>query len=432
MTNLRFPRVSERSRGVDRPSAYGERTLAYAHARHRLSPGVCSPLPFAPVLPPGQTAPASPPDDRVDRAAHALPPARAAAVRRAVHDPDGVVGRADGAHERPGGDQARVRGAARRAPGRRRRGLPRAVRGPQLDPGPARRRAPQATPPRAAALPRPGAQRWTTTIQRLAHEHLDTWPVSTPFKALPRMQELTLEIIQRVIFGSKDPELEAALRSALDLTQSTPNLIAMSLVQKRHRPVRPLPQSHRSASTSSSTSASTSPAAATRSSTCSGTPERREASSATSSSRSSPPATRPRRPRWRGRSNGSRVIPRTSPTEPDPFIARGPAHPPGAQHHRPQDPAAVPARPTTRCRKASTSRPASTWPIAAAGRSRGAAARAAASGAAFAQLELREVLRAVSSRFTLRPTRAEGERMRRRSITLAPSRGAEIIADPLA
>jgi cytochrome P450 len=53
-------------------------------------------------------------------------------------------------------------------------------------------------------------------------------------------------------------------------------------------------------------------------------------------------------------------------------------------------------------------------------------------GAAFAQLELREVLRAVSSRFTLRPTRAEGERMRRRSITLAPSRGAEIIADPLA
>ena len=46
------------------------------------------------------------------------------------------------------------------------------------------------------------------------------------------MQELTLEIIQRVIFGSKDPELKAALRSALDLTQSTPNLIAMSLVQR--------------------------------------------------------------------------------------------------------------------------------------------------------------------------------------------------------
>jgi cytochrome P450 len=53
-------------------------------------------------------------------------------------------------------------------------------------------------------------------------------------------------------------------------------------------------------------------------------------------------------------------------------------------------------------------------------------------GAAFATLEMREVLKAVTKRFTLRPTRAEGERMRRRSVTLAPARGAEIIADPLA
>jgi cytochrome P450 len=47
-------------------------------------------------------------------------------------------------------------------------------------------------------------------------------------------------------------------------------------------------------------------------------------------------------------------------------------------------------------------------------------------GAAFAQLEMREVLRAVSQRFTLRPDRAQGERMRRRSVTLAPSRGGSI------
>jgi hypothetical protein len=45
---------------------------------------------------------------------------------------------------------------------------------------------------------------------------------------------------------------------------------------------------------------------------------------------------------------------------------------------------------------------------------------------------MREVLRAVASRFTLRPVRADGERMRRRGITLAPARGAEIIPDPLA
>jgi cytochrome P450 len=53
-------------------------------------------------------------------------------------------------------------------------------------------------------------------------------------------------------------------------------------------------------------------------------------------------------------------------------------------------------------------------------------------GAAFATLEMREVLRATASRFALRPTRAQGERMRRRSVTLAPARGAEIIPDPLA
>jgi cytochrome P450 len=48
-------------------------------------------------------------------------------------------------------------------------------------------------------------------------------------------------------------------------------------------------------------------------------------------------------------------------------------------------------------------------------------------GAAFAALEMREVLRAVSQRFTLAPDRKAGERMRRRSVTLAPSRGGSII-----
>jgi cytochrome P450 len=53
-------------------------------------------------------------------------------------------------------------------------------------------------------------------------------------------------------------------------------------------------------------------------------------------------------------------------------------------------------------------------------------------GAAFAALEMREVLRAVTQRFRVRPDRAQGERMRRRSVTLAPARGAKILVDPLA
>ena len=45
-------------------------------------------------------------------------------------------------------------------------------------------------------------------------------------------------------------------------------------------------------------------------------------------------------------------------------------------------------------------------------------------------MELHEVLRAVVRRFELRPDRPGGERMRRRGVTLAPSRGGRIV--PLA
>ena len=61
-------------------------------------------------------------------------------------------------------------------------------------------------------------KRWTATIAAARPRAAGHVAAGTPFKALPRMQELTLEVIQRVIFGSRDPELQDALRSALDLT----------------------------------------------------------------------------------------------------------------------------------------------------------------------------------------------------------------------
>jgi cytochrome P450 family 135 len=48
-------------------------------------------------------------------------------------------------------------------------------------------------------------------------------------------------------------------------------------------------------------------------------------------------------------------------------------------------------------------------------------------GAAFASLEMKEVLRAVAHRFELRPAGRRGERMRRRSITMTPSRGGYVV-----
>ena len=52
-------------------------------------------------------------------------------------------------------------------------------------------------------------------------------------------------------------------------------------------------------------------------------------------------------------------------------------------------------------------------------------------GAAFATMEMAEVLRAVAARVTLRPGRPAGERMRRRSVTLTPERRGSVIAAPL-
>src|SRR3954447_14335871 len=80
---------------------------------------------------------------------------------------------------------------------------------------------------------------WAQTMAEIAHAELDTWQPGRPLRTLPRMQALTLEVIQRVVFGSRDDELRDALRAALDLTQSTPNLIAMSLVQRDLGPRSP-------------------------------------------------------------------------------------------------------------------------------------------------------------------------------------------------
>jgi len=52
-------------------------------------------------------------------------------------------------------------------------------------------------------------------------------------------------------------------------------------------------------------------------------------------------------------------------------------------------------------------------------------------GAAFASLELREVLRAVLERFVLAPPGARTERMIRGSVTLRPARGGTVLTKPL-
>jgi cytochrome P450 family 135 len=70
-------------------------------------------------------------------------------------------------------------------------------------------------------------QGWRETMASVAHEELDRWEPGTPIRTLERMQAVALEIILRVVFGGGDPRLRDAIRRALQVPM--PMLLAMSL-----------------------------------------------------------------------------------------------------------------------------------------------------------------------------------------------------------
>ena len=76
-------------------------------------------------------------------------------------------------------------------------------------------------------------------IAALAEAEVAAWPSGTPLRTLPRMQSLTLDIILRVVLGGEDPQLRAAIRDALDMTTSMPRLITLSLAPRGTPPWRP-------------------------------------------------------------------------------------------------------------------------------------------------------------------------------------------------
>jgi len=77
------------------------------------------------------------------------------------------------------------------------------------------------------------------TVTALAETEVARWTPGRPLRMLPRMQELTLDVILRVVLGAPDPRLRAQLRAALDMTTSLRRLITMSLAPRGSAPWRP-------------------------------------------------------------------------------------------------------------------------------------------------------------------------------------------------
>jgi cytochrome P450 family 135 len=76
--------------------------------------------------------------------------------------------------------------------------------------------------------------RWRATMALVAEEELDRWEPGRPLQTLERMQAVALEIILRVVFGGGDPWLRDAIRRALQVPM--PMLLAMSLWPGRRGP----------------------------------------------------------------------------------------------------------------------------------------------------------------------------------------------------
>jgi cytochrome P450 family 135 len=305
--------------------------------------------------------------------------------------------------------------------------------------------------------------RWRGTIAELAAAELDGWTPGRPIAAHERMQQLTLEVILRVVFGTGDPELRDAIRRTLDV--SMPRLVAMSLVPHERGPwgaflravqrLDVLIERRIDRAADDGSVLAVLRAARHEDDT---PPTRRElrdqlvtllaaGHETTAGSLGWALERLARHPevlrRMRAGDDAyldavAREVLRVRPVLAiaprlvvEPFEAGGWTLPPGAHvtpciyltHRRAdlwEDPTAF--RPERFLEGAPE--PYSFIPF-------GGGVRRCA-GAAFAMLELREVLRAVAARFTLRPDRPQGERMRRRSITMTPSRGGRVIPEALA
>jgi cytochrome P450 len=280
---------------------------------------------------------------------------------------------------------------------------------------------------------------WQTTVAEITHAELDAWRSGEQLKALPRMQAITLEVIQRVIFGSRDPQLRDALRTALDMTGSMPNLVAMSLLGPHRRFTKAVARIDElvyaridAAGTGDSILDMLKTTGATRSELRDQLVTLLAAGHETTATALAWALERLARHPDTDLSTDAaidaaiREVLRTRPVLS--ITARKTLQPYTLGGYTLPKDVYVAACLYLAHRRAGTTfdpaREASDEPY---GYIPFGGGTRRCLGAAFALLEMREVIRAITQRFTLAPDRPRGERMRRRSVVLAPSRQGSII-----
>ncbi len=75
--------------------------------------------------------------------------------------------------------------------------------------------------------------------RQVALEHLARWPRGRPVAALGLMQDLTLDVILRAVFGTGDRRLASDIRDTLGVARSLPRAAAMALAQRDLGPRSP-------------------------------------------------------------------------------------------------------------------------------------------------------------------------------------------------
>jgi cytochrome P450 len=295
-------------------------------------------------------------------------------------------------------------------------------------------------------------------IARLAAAEVDAWPRGTPFATHPRMQALTLDVIMRVVFGAELPELRAAIRRTLDMTMSLPRALFYSLtgndlgfrrairdVEDQLTAVIRARRAHGGGAIVDDLIAAGSTDEELRDQLVTLLAAGHETTAGSLAWALERLARHPRvLERLRANEPGyaDAVVKEVLRTRPvltiaarklvAPLTVAGWELPAGVHvapciyltHRRPDlydDPTAF--RPERFLGDGAPEGYA--WiPF-------GGGVRRCV-GAAFATMEMTEVLRAVAERVELRPDRARSERMRRRSVTLSPERWSRVVAEPLA